>query len=122
MSNRLEEMGLLIDVYYSTISLDHHKSKDTFFCIETVRKPNEPVIFRAMHAGYHSEIGEYGWGSDCSTFGAAVEEMIGNLRLFIIRQHEWATKVVNNTEDWLSDSVMAAEILRRIEAANFDWV
>lgn len=111
----------LVGVYYSTICLDHHKSKDTYFCIETVIEPNGGIKYRAMHAGYISEIAPYGWGPDRETFEAACDDLIANLKVWIREQLDWAVRAQSDDE-WLSDAGIGLEIIRRVEAANFDWL
>lgn len=120
-AEKLAQAHELVSLYYSTISLDHHKSKDTYFCIETVIEPHGRIRYRAMHAGYISEIAPYGWGPDRDTFEAACDDLIANLKDWIREQLEWAIRTQSDDE-WMSDAAIGAEIIRRVEEANFDWL
>lgn len=118
----IAEAGKLISVYYDLISMDHHKSKDCFFSIETVLQPNEKTVFRAFHGGYHNEIGEHGWGKDRDTYRDAVNDLVTALQGFIRGEHDFANRVLSE-EDWdVQDKAFAAKRLLIIQEQNYEWL
>lgn len=116
------EIKQLIDVYYSLISMDHHKSKDGFFTVETVLAPNMKTHFRAFHSGYHHEIGEYGYGDDRDTYEEACNDLVMALKGFIEEERDFANRVLSEGDWDAFDKSLAATRLMILQEQNYEWL
>lgn len=118
----LSEIQKLVTVYYELISLDHHKSKDTYFSIETVIYPYEDVRFRAFHSGYISEIGELGYGPDRSTYDEALADMVHELKGFIVKELDFANRVLTES-GWGDEETRQATLkINHLKNIGFEWL
>lgn len=118
----IAEIQKLISVYYDIISMDHHKTRDTYFNIETVMQPNEVVRYIANHAGYHNEIGEYGAGPERNTYDEALSDLLEALKGFIKKEQGFALRVLSE-DDWdLVDKDMACQRIKILEEQAFEWL
>lgn len=119
----LTEIQELAEVYYSLISMDHHKTRDTWFGIQTIVQPYEPVKYFAQHAGYISEIGKYGDGPYRSTYDEALADMVSELKKFIENQLDFANRVLAEPADWDAEDIRQATAkIELLTAAGFDWL
>lgn len=120
---KLLEAQHLIDVYYSLIGMDHHKHKDTYFAIQTIIQPNQDIHFVAYHAGYCNEIGEYGTGPERPNYGAAAQDLLTELKQFIIKELDFANRVLAEPAEWdEEDARQATKKIEILTAAGFDWL
>ena len=116
------EAQSLIDVYYDLISLDHHKTKDTYFYVQTIMQPNAKVAYRAVHDGYCHELGEYGDGPSRDTYRQACQDLVDALKSFIESELEFANRVLMETDWDATDKSIAAHKLLTIQKQNYNWI
>ena len=118
----LTKIQELVDVYYSLISMDHHKGKDSYFTIEVLIRPYEEVQYRAFHAGYINQISEYGYGPDRATYDEAIADLMGELKGFIAEELDFANRVLTGTGWGEEDIRQATAKIELLTAAGFDWL
>lgn len=120
---KLLEAQHLIDVYYSLIGMDHHKTRDTYFTIRTVLQPNTGIVFIANHAGYHNEIGDYGDAPERINYGAAADDLVSELKRFITKELDFANRVLSEPADWgAEDARQATKKIEILTNAGLDWL
>lgn len=119
----LTEAQHLIAVYYELISMDHHKTKDTYFSIETVIRPYEEVQYRACHSGYISEIGNYGVGPDRATYDEALADLVSEVKGFISNQLDLYNRQLAEPAEWDAvDIDLANKRIAILTNAGLDWL
>jgi predicted ABC-class ATPase len=119
----LTEVKRLIDVYYDLISMDHHKTKDTYFSIETVIRPYEEVQYRACHSGYISEIGNYGVGPDRANYDEALADLAFEVKAFISNQLDLYNRQLAEPAEWDAEDIdLANKRIAILTNAGFDWL
>lgn len=119
----LTEAQHLIAVYYELISMDHHKTKDNYFSIETVIHPYSEVKYRAFHSGYISEIGEFGYGPDRATYKEAVADLVSEVKGFITKELDFYNRVLAEPGEWDAvDIDLANQRIQILTNAGFDWL
>lgn len=118
----LGEAQKLIDVYYDLIGTDHHKTRDTYFYVQTIMQPNTPTVYRAVHDGYCHEMGEYGNGPDRETYRQACDDLVQAVKSFITAELEFANRVLMETDWDVTDKSIAAHKLFTIQKQNYEWI
>jgi len=76
LKTNVQKITELTNKWYTYVNLDHHKTKDCIWYIETAYKYGEAPIYRAWHYGYILE----NWTSpDCDTLEDAEQWLINKL-------------------------------------------
>lgn len=120
---KLLEAQHLIDVYYSLIGMDHHKTRDAYFVIKTILKPNTGIVFVAQHDGYHNEIGDYGDGPERINYGAAADDLVSELKRFITKELDFYNRQLAEPGEWdAMDIDLATKRIEILTNAGFDWL
>lgn len=100
-----EEIIKLTDLWYSIVSLDHHKDRDCHWYINTVYSYGQPPKFRLEHYGYIGEDLE----GEFETYEDAEKGLIDALKEALNNQKEWAEGVLEDVSNWDSDQIENAK-------------
>lgn len=118
----LAEAQHLIAVYYELISMDHHKSKDAYFEIQTVIRPYEEVKYFAFHSGYINQIGEFGIGPERLTYKEALADLVIELKGYITEELDFANRVLIGKGWGDEETRQATAKIELLTNAGFDWL
>lgn len=100
MQNEIKE---LIGLWTKAISIDHHKSKDCYFYIET-KYSSEEVEHRAVHYGYVA--GDY-IGPAKATYEEATADLLALLKKMLKDHYAWALMMSKDPDEmeWNGDII-----------------
>jgi hypothetical protein len=88
----------LSDKYMKMVSQDHHKDRDCHWYIHTVFSYGEAPVFEVEHNGYVYHDQEF--NKKFNDYDDAQDFLIEHLEYAIGEQVEWATRCLENVENW----------------------
>lgn len=114
----MDKITPLTDLWYSIVSIDHHKDRDCHWYINKVWSYGKLPIYRVEHYGYiyHEEINQ-----EFDDYEEAEEYLYKTIKEAINTEIEWSKKVLDNVEEWGSDQAeRAGKILKLVRETNYD--
>ena len=104
MDELVKEIIELTDVWFSIVTIDHHKDRDCHWYIETTFSYGEPPKYIVRHWGYvYKDI-----KITCTTYESALLLLKNEIGKAISEQYEWA---LSNKEDFPRESKLICQLL-----------
>lgn len=91
-----EEIVRLTDIWYTYVSMDHHKDRDCHWYISTEFSYGKEPTYRVHHDGY---IGDRMY-CKCPTYEKALEQLLWQLQTSIRQAQYYAKRNRENPEEW----------------------
>ena len=115
LKTNIQKITELTNKWYIYVNLDHHKTKDCIWYIETAYKYGEPPKYIACHYGYILS----DWQSpECDTLEDAEQWLINKLEREIEQAKIHLQEIIaldrNEEAEWMDPANRAPEILKEL--------
>lgn len=111
---REEEINKLTDIWYSIVSLDHHKDRDCHWYINKVWSYGQKPYYQIEHYGYIYGLDREDVDAQYPTYEQAETRLLEIIKDAIEEERARAEEIIETPINWDSDQIERAEGIMKL--------